>query len=274
MLSLVGADTTGNTMNVTIPFTVTTAIMGVVSQVDLNITYQRTNSIFFQVVVRYPSAQRMTTGAVNATITFLGGVNSYVSSLAFNAAAQAWKGYLRVPANAPEGIYSVVVQAVDSSGNRGNLSVVINVVKATLTVNVKADRREFQVGFDTVKFNGSVLYPDGTMMTNGSVTVEVGVGANRRVIEMQQATEGVWTASIQTGFFDSGGEYSIIVRASDGLNNSGSAMFPLTASQLYVILSLVGVALALAIALALIWRFRQSRAGGLPTVGVEYEHYL
>jgi len=274
MLSLVGVDTTGNTMNVTIPFTVTTAIMGVVSQVDLNITYQRTNSIFFQVVVRYPSAQRMTTGAVNATITFLGGANSYVSSLAFNAAAQAWKGYLRVPANAPEGIYSVVVQAVDPSGNRGNLSVVINVVKATLTVNVKADRREFQVGFDTVKFNGSVLYPDGTMMTNGSVTVEVGVGANRRLIEMQQATEGVWTASMQTGFFDSGGEYSIMVRASDGLDNSGSAMFPLTASQLYVILSLVGVALALAIALALIWRFRQSRAGGLPTVGVEYEHYL
>ncbi len=274
MLSLVGADTTGNTMNVTIPFTVTAAIMSVVSQVDLNITYQRTNSIFFQVVVRYPSTQRMTTGGVNATITFLGGANSYVSSLAFNAAAQAWKGYLRVPANAPEGIYSVVVQAVDPSGNRGNLSVVINVVKATLTVNVKADRREFQVGFDTVKFNGSVLYPDGTMMTNGSVTVEVGVGANRRLIEMQQATEGVWTASMQTGFFDSGGEYSIMVRASDGLDNSGSAMFPLTASQLYVILSLVGVALALAIALALIWRFRQSRAGGLPTVGVEYEHYL
>ena len=274
MLSLVGADTTGNTMNVTIPFTVTAAIMSVVSQVDLNITYQRTNSIFFQVVVRYPSTQRMTTGGVNATITFLGGANSYVSSLAFNAAAQAWKGYLRVPANAPEGIYSVVVQAVDPSRNRGNLSVVINVVKATLTVNVKADRRELQVGFDTVKFNGSVLYPDGTMMTNGSVTVEVGVGANRRVIEMQQATEGVWTASMQTGFFDSGGEYSIMVRASDGLDNSGSAMFPLTASQLYVILSLVGVALALAIALALIWRFRQSRAGGLPTVGVEYEHYL
>lgn len=274
MLSLVGVDTTGNTMNVTIPFTVTTATMSVVSQVDLNITYQRTNSIFFQVVVRYPSAQRMTTGSVNATITFLGGANSYVSSLAFNAAAQAWKGYLRVPANAPEGIYSVVVRAADPSGNRGNLSVVINVVKATLTVNVKADRREFQAGFDTVKFNGSVLYPDGTMMTNGSVTVEVGVGANRRVIEMQQATEGVWTASMQTGFFDSGGEYSIIVRASDGLDNSGSAMFPLTASQLYVILSLVGVALALAIALALIWRFRQSRAGGLPTVGVEYEHYL
>ena len=274
MLSLVGADTTGNTMNVTIPFTVTAAIMSVVSQVDLNITYQRTNSIFFQVVVRYPSTQRMTTGGVNATITFLGGANSYVSSLAFNVVAQAWKGYLRVPANAPEGIYSVVVQAVDPSGNRGNLSVVINVVKATLTVNVKADRREFQVGFDTVKFNGSVLYPDGTMMTNGSVTVEVGVGANRRLIEMQQATEGVWTASMQTGFFDSGGEYSIIVRASDGLDNSGSAMFPLTASQLYVILSLVGVALALAIALALIWRFRQSRAGGLPTVGVEYEHYL
>jgi hypothetical protein len=273
-LSLVGADTTGNTMNVTIPFTVGTAIMSVVSQVDLNITYQRTNSIFFQVVVRYPSTQRMTTGAVNATITFLGGANFYVSSLAFNAAAQAWKGYLRVPANAPEGIYSVVVHAVDPSGNRGNLSVVINVVKAALTVNVKADRRELQVGFDTVKFNGSVLYPDGTMMTNGSVTVEVGVGANRRLIEMQQATEGVWTASMQTGFFDSGGEYSIIVRASDGLDNSGTAMFPLTASQLYVIMSLVGVALALAIALALIWRFRQSRAGGLPTVGVEYEHYL
>jgi hypothetical protein len=273
-LSLVGADTTGNTMNVTIPFTVGTATMSIESQVDLDITYQRTNSIFFQVLVRYPSTQRMTSGDVNATITFLGGINSYVSPLAFNAAAQAWKGYLRIPANAPEGIYSVVVQAVDPSGNEGNLSAVINVVKATLTVNVEADKREFQVGFDTVKFNGSVLYPDGTMMTSGSVTVEVGVGANTKSIQMLQATEGVWTASMQTGFFDSGGEYSIIVRASDGLDNSGSAMFPLTASQLYVILSLVGVALALAIALALIWRFRQSRVGGLPTVGVEYEHYL
>jgi TRAP-type C4-dicarboxylate transport system permease small subunit len=57
------------------------------------------------------------------------------------------------------------------------------------------------------------------------------------------------------------------------LGNSGSATFPLTASQLYVILSLVGVALALAIVLALIWRFRQSRVGP-PSVGVEYEHYL
>jgi hypothetical protein len=273
MLNLVGADTTGNTMNTTIPFTVTTAIMSTVSQVDLNITYQRTSGIFFQVVVRYPSTQRMTTGTVNATITLLGGVKFYVSSLVFSEAAQAWKGYLRVPANAPEGTYNVVVQAVDPSGNRGNLSEVINVVKATLTVNVQADRREFQVGFDTVKFNGSVLYPDGTMMTNGSVTVEAVVGTTHRVIDMQQATEGVWTASMPTGFFDSGGEYSITVRASDGLGNSGSATFPLTASQLYVILSLVGVALALAIALALIWRFRQSRVGP-PSVGVEYQHYL
>jgi len=273
-LMLAGADPVGNTMNVTIPFTVAVASMSVVSQVDLNLSYQRTNSIFFQVVVRYPSAQRMATGTVNATITFLGGVQYYVSSLTFNPAAQAWKGYLRVPADAPEGMYSVVVSAVDPSGNQGNLSRVINVVKATLTVDVKADRREFQVGFDTVKFNGSVLYPDGTLMTTGSVTVEVGVGANRKVIEMQQATEGVWTATMQTGFFDSGGEYSIIVRASDGLDNSGSATFPLTASQLYVILSLGAVALSLAIALALIWRFRQSRVGGPPTVGVEYEHYL
>ena len=273
-LMLSGADTVGNDMNVTIPFTVAVASMSVVSQVDLNLSYQRTNSIFFQVVVRYPSAQRMATGTVNATITFLGGVQYYVSSLTFNPAAQAWKGYLKAPADAPEGMYSVIVSAVDPSGNQGNLSRVINVVKATLTVDVKADKREFQVGFDTVKFNGSVLYPDGTLMTTGSVTVEVGVGANRKVIDMQQATEGVWTATMQTGFFDSGGEYSIIVRASDGLDNSGSATFPLTASQLYVILSLGAVALSLAIALALIWRFRQSRVGGPPAVGVEYEHYL
>ena len=273
-LDLIGADTMGNTLNVTLPFTVSTATMSIVNEVDLDLSYQRTTSIFFQVVVRYPSTQRMTTGDVNATITFLGGANSYVSSLTFNAAAQAWKGYLRVPADAPEGVYSAVVLAVDPSGNGGNLSAVISVVKATLAVNVAADKREFQVGFDTVKFNGSVLYPDGSVMKNGSVTVEVGVGANRKVIDMQQLIEGVWTASMPTGFFDSGGEYSIIVRASDEFDNTGTATFPLTASQLYVILSLVGVALALAIALALIWRFRQSRTGGLPTVGVEYEHYL
>jgi len=273
-LNLVGADTIGNTLNITLPFTVGSAVMSVENQVDLNLSYQRTTSIFFQVVVRYPSTQRLTTGTVNATISLLGGMNSYVSSLVFNAAAQAWKGYLRVPADAPEGMYDVVVQAMDPSGNRGNISAVINVVKAVLIVDIGADRREFQVGFDTVKFNGSVLYPDGSVMKNGSVTVEVGVGANRKVIDMQQLTEGVWTASMPTGFFDSGGEYSIIVRASDEFDNTGTATFPLTASQLYVILSLVGVALALAIALALIWRFRQSRTGGLPTVGVEYEHYL
>jgi hypothetical protein len=273
-LMLSGADVNANVLNVSVPFTVDPATLTLSSQVDLNVSYQRTSSILFEVVVRYPSFDRVMTGTVNATISFMGGTESYSSSLAFIPTAQAWRGYLAIPRDAPEGVYAVVVHAADPYGNEGNLSRVINVIKATLVVDISADKREFQVGFDTVRFSGKVYYPDDTVMVGGSVTLEVAIGSSRKVIDLQPSGDGLWTGTMQTGFFDSGGEYSILIRASDAYGNSGTTAFSLTASQLYVIFSLIAVALSLAIAIALIWRFRQSRAGLPSAVGVEYEHYL
>lgn len=273
-LILSGLDLERNVLNVSVSFEVVSAVLELTNEVDLNITYMRTMSILFQVVARYPSDQRVTTGTANASITFLAGAQTYRSSLTFSPTAQAWRGYLKVPADAPEGMYSVLVRVSDPSGNKGNLTAMINVVKATLTVDISADRSEFQVGFDTVGFSGSVYYPDGEIVNLGSVSIEVAVGANRRIIDMERSAEGTWTATMQTGFFDSGGPYSITVRASDGLNNTGTTTFTLTGSQLYVILSLAGVALSLAIAIALIWRFRQSSSGISGVTGKEYEYYL
>jgi len=273
-LVLSGADLAGNLLNMSVPFTVESATLDVASQVDLNMSYQRTTSITFQVVVRYPSFDRVMTGTVNATISCLGGVQSYSTSLLFIPTAQAWRGSLRIPQDAPEGVYSVIVHATDPSENQGNLSRIISVVKATLSVDISADKTEFQVGFDTVRFSGTMYYPDDTVVVGGTVTVEVAVGSTKKVIDMQPSSDGSWTGTMQTGFFDSGGDYTVVVRASDAYGNTGTTSFPLTASQLYVIFSLVGVALSLAIAIALIWRFRQSRAGGPSAVGVEYQHYL
>ena len=273
-LVLSGADLAGNVLNMSVPFTVEPAVLDVASQVDLNMSYRRTTSITFQVVVRYPSFDRVMTGTVNATISFLGGTQSYSTSLSFIPTAQAWRGSLRIPQDAPEGVYSVIVHATDPSENQGNLSRIISVVKATLRVDISADKTEFQVGFDTVRFTGTVYYPDDTVVMGGTMTVEVAVGSTKKVIDMQPSADGSWTGTMQTGFFDSGGDYTVVVRASDAYGNSGMTSFPLTASQLYVIFSLVGVALSLAIAIALIWRFRQSRAGGPSAVGVEYQHYL
>ena len=274
VLVLSGDDVEGNSLNVSVPFVVVQAVMDIVTQVDLNMTYPRTTSLFFQVVVRYPSDLRMTLGAVNASLALMTGTQSYSSSLSFFPSAQAWRGYLRVPQDAPEGLYTVVVTASDPHGNVGNLTRIVNVIKATLTVDIEADRREFQVGFDMVQFSGSVYYPDGTKVETGSVSLEIAVGASRKVIDLEQSAGGLWIGTMQTGFFDSGGEYLVLVRADDGLGNTGSTTFSVTGSQLYVILSLGGVALSLAIALALIWRFRQSRSGPPSGIGTEYEYYL
>ena len=176
---------------------------------------------------------------------------------------------MKLPANAPIDMYLLVVKAVDQFGNAGNQTRRISVVAATLKLNISTPKKEFQIGFESVKLSGAVFYPDGTALMSGNVSAKITVGASSKAIIFTQES-GIWTGSLQTGFFDPGGDYLFVITASDVYDNSGSVSLSLTGSQLYVALSLVGIILAIAIAAALIWRYRQMRTGAPSPVEAEY----
>ncbi len=268
-VTMSGSDPQGNLLNYSFGVTILAANLNITIIPDVNATYQRTQSVSLQLVAKYPSGQVLSVGTLTANATRGQGLQTYSSVLQFNSQSQLWKGALKLPANAPIDMYLLVVKAVDQFGNAGNQTRRISVVAATLKLNISTPKKEFQIGFESVKLSGAVFYPDGTALMSGNVSAKITVGASSKAIIFTQES-GIWTGSLQTGFFDPGGDYLFVITASDVYDNSGSVSLSLTGSQLYVALSLVGIILAIAIAAALIWRYRQMRTGAPSPVEAEY----
>ncbi len=194
--------------------------------------YQRTEILQFSFQPMYPDGSLASTGvglltlaspdgsSVTLTATYDNGYQSFVASYKTSPDNQTgtWTATLATSA------YS------DSFGNAGpgaKVTTSPQVTSAVLTVNV-ATGTSFTVG-QQMSFNASIAYPDGTVLQTGAVGAYLlpsgGQAMNNSVPMVFDTNLRVWVGTYTWRSSDSGGLWSLNVRASDSSasSNSGSA---------------------------------------------------
>jgi hypothetical protein len=218
-------------------FLVNAAIMSVAAITMVRPSYQRTETMQFSFQPVYPDASIPSTGVGLLTLARPSGGKITLTAI-YNGNAQTFNANYTTSANNETGVWTVTLGAraySDAYGNTGPGSAVSNnpqLNPAVLTVTVTTNTN-IAVG-QQLKFNSTVEYPDGTSLQSGVVKAYLLYSGspvlNDSVPMVFDTTLGLWVGTYTARSSDTGGLWSLVVKASDSATpaNAGTATRAIT----------------------------------------------
>ncbi len=213
-------------------FGVNVAIMSVGAIASLKPIYQRTETMQYSFQPIYPDGSLPSTGVGLLTLATPGGSRTTLTAT-YDSNRQTFNTSYVTTVTNQTGVWTVTLGAraySDAYGNTGPGTSIMNtpqLTPAALTIDV-ATNTNIAVG-QQLRFNATVEYPDGTALQSGTVRAYLlysGTPAiNDSVPMVFDTTLGLWVGSYTARSTDSGGLWSLVVKASDSPTpaNTGTA---------------------------------------------------
>jgi hypothetical protein len=200
-------------------------------------SYQRTETMQFSFQPTYPDGSVASTGVGLLTLSGPVGGKIILTST-YNGNSQAFGANYTTLSNNQTGVWSIMLGAraySDSYGNTGPGNAISNTAQlnpAVLALTVTTDTN-IAVG-QQLKFNVTVAYPDDTILQSGTVKAYLVYSGtptiNDSVPVVFDTTLGLWVGTYTARSTDTGGLWSLIVKASDSATpaNTGTATRAIT----------------------------------------------
>ncbi len=213
-------------------FGVNVAIMSVGAIASLKPIYQRTETMQYSFQPIYPDGSLPSTGVGLLTLATPGGSRTTLTAT-YDSNRQTFNTSYVTTVTNQTGVWTVTLGAraySDAYGNTGPGTSIMNtpqLIPAALTIDVTTNTN-IAVG-QRLQFNATVEYPDGTALQTGIVRAYLlysGTPAiNDSVPMVFDTTLGLWVGSYTARSTDSGGLWSLVVKASDSPTpaNTGTA---------------------------------------------------
>jgi hypothetical protein len=214
-------------------FGVNAATMSIATITLFKPIYQRTETMRFSFQPTYPDASLPSTGVGLLTLATPSGAKVTLTAT-YNGNAQTFNANYTTSVLNQTGIWTVTLGPraySDAYGNTGPGTAMLNtpqLTPAALTIDVTTNTN-IGVG-QQLRFNATIEYPDGTPLPQ-SATVRAyllysGTPAINVTVPMVfDTTLGLWVGSYTARSTDTGGLWSLVVKASDSPTpaNSGTA---------------------------------------------------
>jgi hypothetical protein len=214
------------------------AIMIISSIASLKSVYQRTEAMSFSFQPTYPDGSVPSTGV--GLMNLAGPTGKGVTLTAtYNSASQTFDASYQTMLDNQTGTWTASLGGhaySDAYGNNGPGVIVANSPQLTtvpLTVSVSIKNATIGVG-QQLRFNATVTYPDGTVFQSGTVKAYLLYSGtpvvNDTVPVVFDTTLGLWVGTYSVRSSDTGGLWSLVVKASDSPTppNTGSASRAIT----------------------------------------------
>jgi hypothetical protein len=179
---------------------------------------------------------------------------AYASLTLADSVNGVWSASADIRANATStGKYRFELPAMsfdDGFGNKGGTSDTFSnpfqVVNASLVIQSQVNGTQIQIPFGQVSIISKVIYPDGTVLTNGTVRLLVSAGST--VSELNSVYDPsiqAWRTTYSSSFSDIWriGTWRLRINAADIFGNSGTATYEV-AAQPYLFLATVAILVA------------------------------
>jgi hypothetical protein len=250
-------------------FSVTAAFLNITVLKQPSGSYERTQTVSADFVVRYPDSTAVVSSEEGLKPVALYAGQFKTADLVLSASGNAsgiWIAQLRIPKNATLNVvYRFVLPAKafdDGNGNIGPEQDVetdsFNVVPATLRMNVALNSTHYQVPFDTVTAYARVSYPDGAPVTNATVSAWVSAANSKMNGAVTYDKDlAVWTARYAFGFGDlfKPGPWTLSVNSTDIYGNVGAASAEFSAEPYTFLEIVIAAVVAVLITRRLLSRF-------------------
>lgn len=215
-------------------------------------SYQRTETAKASVVLSYPDGSPVVSLVPNTRPAILMQNQSTVGFATLALADQPngiWSASQRLPVNATASSgYRFVLSAMsfdDGFGNKGGAKDVYSdyfqVKNASLTIVSSINGTQIQIPFGQVSIISKIVYPDGTALTNGTVSVAVSSGSSITPLSLSYDLNlNAWHGSYSSSFNDIWriGTWTLKVQARDNYGNSGVTSYGVSA-QPYLVVGLI-----------------------------------
>ncbi len=251
-------------------FTITKATLSMKLTKQPAPSYQRSEKATISLAVQYPGGTPVLKLKSDTRPIIL---LQDQATLGFASITQAdavngiWVAESKIPVNAtPSGKYRFELPAMafdDGFGNKGSatdtFSDYFQVRNATFVIKSELNGTQIQVPFGQVSIISKVTYPDGTLVTNGTVRAALSAGSSNLDLKLSyDPSLRAWRAAYSSTFADLWrvGTWTLKIEAADTLGNSGTATYDI-AAQPYLFI----VVLAIFIAIVLFGRWTVSRYG-------------
>jgi len=218
-------------------FGVNVAIMSVAAILSFKPIYQRTETMQYSFQPIYPDGSLPSTGVGLLTLATPSGSRTTLTAT-YDGSTQTFNASYVTTMTNQTGVWTVTLGAraySDAYGNTGPGTNIMNapqLVPAALTIDVTTNTN-IAVG-QQLKFNATVEYPDGTTLQSGTVRAYLLYSGtptiNDSVPLVFDTTLGLWVGSYTARSTDSGGLWSLVVKASDSPTpaNTGTATRAIT----------------------------------------------
>ncbi|OLB68634.1 hypothetical protein AUI06_10505 [archaeon 13_2_20CM_2_52_21] len=218
-------------------FGVNVAIMSVAAILSFKPIYQRTETMQYSFQPIYPDGSLPSTGVGLLTLATPSGSRTTLTAT-YDGSTQTFNASYVTTMTNQTGVWTVTLGAraySDAYGNTGPGTNIMNapqLAPAALTIDVTTNTN-IAVG-QQLKFNATVEYPDGTTLQSGTVRAYLLYSGtptiNDSVPLVFDTTLGLWVGSYTARSTDSGGLWSLVVKASDSPTpaNTGTATRAIT----------------------------------------------
>jgi hypothetical protein len=238
-------------------FTVTPAVLSVKVTQSPDPSYQRSDKAKVSFGLTYPDGSPVLKSNADIRPLNLMQNQTTVAAVALSLADPSngiWTGEAKILTNATlSSRYRFALPAMsfdDGYGNKGGgadtFSAYFEVRAANLTIASEVNGTQIQVPFGQVSIISKITYPDGTPLTNGTVTTFVSTDSSASGIKLTyDPSIGAWRGSYSSAFWDLWrvGEWTLRLQATDAFGNSGTTTSRV-AAQPYLFLVLVAVLVA------------------------------
>jgi hypothetical protein len=213
------------------------AIMIISSITSLKSVYQRTETMSFSFLPTYPDGSTASTGVGLLTIAGPSGKGVTLTAT-YDSTTQTFDAYYQTMLDNQTGTWTASLGGhaySDVYGNNGPGIIVTNSPQlTTIPLTVRITTNSTVVVGQQLKLNATVTYPDGTVFQPGAVKAFLLYSGtpvvNDTVPIVFDTTLGIWVGTYTIRPSDTGGLWSLVVRASDSPTppNTGSATRAIT----------------------------------------------
>ena len=220
-LTLTGASTIKNPAD-TQRFSVNPATMTITAVAPSKSSYQRTEIMKFSFMPKYPDGSTPSTGVGLLNLMDPSRANVTLTAT-YDSASGTFNATYTTSVPSPTGTWTATLfshtysDAFGNTGPGGPVSSAPQLTPASLSVNV-ATNINFVLGQQT-KFNATITYPDGTKLTSGTVSSYLLYSGTPTINEsiplVFDTGLGLWIGTYTPKPSDTGGLWSLVVKASD-----------------------------------------------------------
>jgi hypothetical protein len=254
VVTLIGTTTAKKTPD-TQTFNVATARMSIGSISSFKSTYLRTQTMNFSFQPSYPDGSLPSTGIAVLILTNPSGSNTTLTAI-YSTMSQTFNASYKTSLNDQGGTWTASLAHSaygDAYGNTGPGTAVSGssqLTPVTLIINISITTNTSLAVGQQLKFNATITYPDETILESGTVRAFLVFAGppsiNDSIPVAFDTSTKAWSGTYTLQSSDTGGQWSLIVRASDAptppntgyasriitvqnttTNNNGPASFPL-----------------------------------------------